>query len=352
MQSKIRFSSVRLMIVLFISACTVLMLYNVQNIENSTFANDIAGVIIGLLICLLYAVPSIIIKLRTKKDFISFAKTSTPSAVIFVSSYYAMYFAYLATGFLIRYCDLFSKSLNPDANKYVIAALLLAVCTYAAHKGICALSRVALFIFVFSIIAFLIIFGGNISNFDFSSQNFDIQIDYNAAFKAVSFFSSISFITVIFAFNSQNTNKFKKRHIILAIAAIFVLAALSLVFIYFVLSGYGRQQAYQMFILSKTSHFSFASGMDSFFLAAVTSFIFILISAVFTSVKNSAYSKGSKLVLNVFAVIVFILFVCAQRFNVIEDILTDYNILNVLNFVSAVLIPTCYMIIFRRRLSD
>lgn len=352
MQSKIHFSSIRLMIVLFVSACSVLMLYNFQNVENSTFVTDIAGALIGLLICLLYAVPSVIIKHRTKADFISFAKTVTPSAVIFISSYYAMYFAYLATGFLIRYCDLFSKSLNPEANKYVVAALLLAVCTYAAHKGICALSRVAIFIFVFLIIALLLIFGGNISNFDFSTQNFDLHIDYSAVLKAVSFFSAISFIAVIFAFNSSNTSKFKSKQFIFTVTAIFVLTVMALAFIYFVLSSYGKQQPYQMFVLSKTSHFGFANGMDSFFLAAITATIFILISAAFTSVKNSAYSKGSKLVLNAFVVIVFILFVCAQKFRVIEDILLDYNILNVLNFVSAILMPMCYIVIFRRRLSD
>lgn len=352
MESKIHFSSIRLMIVLFISACSVLMLYNFQNVENSTFVTDIAGAIIGLLICLLYAVPSIIIKHRTKSDFISFAKDATPSAVIFIASYYAMYFAYLTAGFLVRYCDLFSKSLNPEANKYVVAVLLLAVCTYAAHKGICTLSRVAIFIFAFSIISFLLIFGGNISNLDFSVQNFDLHIDYRAVFNAVSFFSAISFIAVIFAFNSQNTNKFKTRQIVFTILAILILIVLSLVFIYFVLSSYGKQQPYQMFVLSKTAHFGFANGMDSFFLAAVTAAIFILISAAFTGVKNSACNESSKLVLNLFVVIVFILFVCAQKFRVIEDILLDYNILNVLSFVSAILIPMCYIVIFRRRLSD
>lgn len=351
MRSRISFSSIRLMLTLFICAFAMLFMQSIFGEEKSDFITDLLSALFGLSIVLLCFVPSVIIKRKANLDFISFVKLTTPSAVIFTSSYYALYFAFLLTGFLIRYTDVFTKELNPEANVYFVAVLMLAVCIYAASKGINNLSRAVIFIFALSFVAFFIITLGNIANLNFEINKSNFSFNYNSVMQGVLFYSAIAFIAVIFGFTSLKAEKYKLKHTIITVITVFVAAAVLMFFIYFSLGKYAERQLYEVYLLSKASHIGVVSGMDSLYLAVLTSSVFVLITALLISMSNSVERKCRKKALLLFAVAVFILFICAQNFNNVKDILTDYYILNFLNFISAVIIPVIYIIVFRRRLN-
>ena len=56
--------------------------------------------------------------------------------------------------------------------------------------------------------------------------------------------------------------------------------------------------------------------------------------------------------LSIFAVIIFVLFICSATFNSIREILTNKYVFNTLNFISAVFIPSIYILGFRRHLYE
>lgn len=70
----------------------------------------------------------------------------------------------ITVSFLIRFCDMFVSGVNPDVDTKVIAFLILCICVYGASKGINPLSRVSIFVLAFLIIAFAVIFFGNIKS--------------------------------------------------------------------------------------------------------------------------------------------------------------------------------------------
>ncbi len=351
MNSKVSFSSARLTLMLFLCGFSVLLLFNYTGFAKSDFFTESMSAIFGLALIMLCFVPSIVIKNHTRLDFITFAKKTTPSAIIFVSSYYALYFVFLATGALIRYTDMFSKSLNSETNKYVMAFLLLAVCVYAAHKGVNSISRTSIFIFIFFLIFLTLIVCGNIQNFDFKANFAPIRPEYNSFMRSISYYSSVAFIAVIFGFTSLNTSGYKLKHTITATAAILVIALIFLFFIYFVLGSYGSQQPYQVFLLSKSSKLGAMGGIDSFYLSASTAGIFLIISAVLACMKNLSEDRCSTKILLLFSVIIFVLFVCAQNYKSVRELLTNYYVISIFNFISAVFIPAIYIFIFRRRLN-
>lgn len=352
MMQEVKFPSKRLMVTLLLISLPIILLQNFYNPDEVTFWGNSLCALSGVLIAFLYFIPSVIIRKRTGGDFISFAEIKTPSAILFVSSYYSLYFVYVSEYFLLKYTDMFSKKINPDANIYVVTFLLLALCLYASCKGINTISRCGLFVFVLVLISFAVIFSGNISNLDFSQNKFILFDGYNGFFNNASYFMITAVIAVIFSCVSSQTEKFKTRHILVTLASILVFFVLTMFFTHFSLGLYGTRQEYQTFVLSKAAHFFSAFGMDSFFLASSAFLIFMLLSVLLFSISKTM-NKACNVKINLlFSLIIFILFICSKQFNSVREILLDTYVLNALTFISAVLIPTIYLIVFRRKKSD
>lgn len=88
-------------------------------------------------------------------------------------------------------------------------------------------------------------------------------------------------------------------------------------------------------------------GFDSFYLAAVTACIFVFVTAVLISVSNCIVNTSSKRTLafvSIIALIMFVLFVCADSYNAVKELLLNNIFLTVLNFISALLIPIIYLL--------
>lgn len=119
------------------------------------------------------------------------------------------------------------------------------------------------------------------------------------------------------------------------------------VFTDFVIGAYSAQQPFSVQLLSKTAYFGDMKGFDSFYLAAVTACIFVFVTAVLISVSNCIVNTSSKRTLvfvSIIALIMFVLFVCADSYNAVKELLLNNIFLTVLNFISALLIPIIYLL--------
>lgn len=165
MQSNITFPSKRLMLSLFVCSSLPIFLMGRNFLQSDNIFSSLVSIGFGIFFTLLCFVPFYSIKYRTRLDFSAFAKNISKTGFLFVSAYYCMYFTVITVSFLIRFCDMFVSGVNPDADTKVIAFLILCICVYGASKGMNPLSRVSIFVFAFLIIAFAVIFFGNIKSF-------------------------------------------------------------------------------------------------------------------------------------------------------------------------------------------
>ena len=96
-------------------------------------------------------------------------------------------------------------------------------------------------------------------------------------------------------------------------------------------------------------------GFDSFYLAAVTACVFVFVTAVLVSVSNCIVTNSSKknlIFVAIIALIMLVLFVCADSNNSVKELLLNNIFLSVLNFISALLIPAICLFAYRRELYD
>lgn len=351
MQTKIKFPSKRLLLLIFLAGISVILLESFNLPKDTSFLFNLLTLICGFSLTALNFVPSIIIKNRTDLDFMSLAHIKTPNAIIFVSAFYCMYFVYTAEYFLIKYCDMFSKKLNSEANIFAVAFVLLAVCVYAGYKGTNAIARCSIFIFAFSFIVFLLVFTGNISNLEINIADFNYSGQKGDFINNTSFFLTPAFTAVIFSVLSGYTKNFRPRQIVFSVAITAFLFALILFFTTFVLGEYAFAQDYRCFLLSKTTHFGDVGGFDSLYLSISLLTVFLTISLILTCICKSTGKSSSLPIVLIFALIIFVLFICSYHFNAIKELLTNHYILNILTFVSAVVIPVIYLFVFGRRLN-
>lgn len=350
MQTKIKFPAIRLLLALFLCASSIILLQNYSLSKTSSFTFNLLCLVTGIVICFLLFIPSFIIKKRTGLDFMSLAHIKTPSGVIFISVFYAIYFVYTAEYFLLTYTDMFGKKLNPNANLNVIALMLLFVSVYASYKGANAISRCGIFLFAFSLLVYILIFSGSISSLDFEHYGFEFNGSINDFISNTSFFITPSFIAVIFACISGYTKKFKIRQGAITLGFLAGLFAIVMFFTWFALGDYGKQQEYQTFLLTKVSHLGVVSGLESLYLSVSTLSVFLVISFLLCCLSKSVGESSSLKNILIFAVLIFVLFICSNHYNSVRELLTNPLCLNILTFISAVIIPVIYLLIFGRKL--
>ncbi len=179
MQSNVTFPSKRLMLSLFVCSVLPILLMGRSFLQSDNIFSSLASIGFGIFFTLLCFVPFYSIKHRTRLDFSAFAKNTSQTRFFFVSSYYCMYFTVITVSFLIRFCDMFVSGVNPDVDTKVIAFLILCICVYGASKGINPLSRVSIFVLAFLIIAFAVIFFGNIKSFEFAPNSTFVTPDFS-----------------------------------------------------------------------------------------------------------------------------------------------------------------------------
>ena len=186
MQINTKLPSSRLLMTLFICMLSIILLQNYNFAYSFTF--NVISVLISFTIIFLFYIPTSIIKKKTNLDFLSFANSKTPAAIVFISAFYCIYFVYAITYFLYIYSDMFVNKLNSEANIYVVAFLVLLTAVYASSKGVNIISRFSILIFAFVIISLLIIFGCNIPNINFQNNSFILNDKKSSLINNISCF--------------------------------------------------------------------------------------------------------------------------------------------------------------------
>ena len=348
MQTKTELYLKRLLIVFFLSSSIIILLRN-YNISKSSFSFNLFSLIAGSLMSFIIFIPIYFLTKRTGVDFIAFAQRRTPAGIVFISMFYAVCFVYTAEYFLIKYSDMFVKKLNQEANIYVVAFITILLCAYTAHKGVNAITRSAVFLFAFSLVAYIVIFAGCIPSLDFTNNDFGINGTASDFLQNTLFFATPSFTAVIFTCISGYTPKLKLRQIGITIISTAILFSIILFFTYFALGNYGYNQEYHTFVLSKISHIGTMNGLESLYLSICTISVFLTISILLCSVRKNMCECGSLKIISIFALIIFALFICAENYNSIKEILINPICLLTLTIIGAIVIPTAYYLIFGRK---
>ena len=196
------------------------------------------------------------------------------------------------------------------------------------------------------------IFTGNISNIEINTKDFSFSGQKNDFINNTSFFLTPAFTSVIFAVLSGYTKNFRPRQIVFSVIITAIVFALILFFTTFALGEYAFAQDYRCFLLSKTTHFGNVGGFDSLYLSVSVLTVFLAISLILTCICKSTGKSSSLPIILIFSIIIFILFIYANNFNAAKELLINHYLFNILTFVSAVVIPTIYLIAFGRRLND
>lgn len=353
MQTNVTFPSSRLMLTLFVCGLLPVLLSGHNFLQSDSLFANITAALFGVFFLLLCFVPIYFIKHRTRLDFSAFAKQGSKIGFFFVSAYYAIYFAVISVSFLIRYGDMFKAEINPDANTGFMVFIILCVGVYGASKGINPLSRVSIFAFAVLITAFAVIISGSIKSFDFETNRNYILTDFSGIKTDIADCLVFSFLPVIFAFTSTSTKKLRVRNAVIVSAAIYFAVLSTMFFTAFVNGAYAENRQFSIPLLSKTAAFGDMKGFDSFYLCAVTVCVFVLITALLISFSNcfdGTVQRKTLWFVSGFALIIFILFICAEQYNAVKELLTNSVFLTLLNFAAALVIPGLYLFIYRRKL--
>ncbi len=343
--------SAQLMLTLFVLGLTVILFANYNRVLGTSFVTNIVCIAAAAVISIVYFVPSAFIRAKSQTDLIGFTRRLPIGVKYFSSIFYSVYFVWLTVYALISYGDLFITTANPTAWKPAIVLIILAAGIYSACKGFNGITRCAVFVFIFSLVTFVVIFSGNISKLDFEINSLISEYNGGTPFSVLYAFMQLGFPAVVFGMVSGKTGNFKIKHIIFTLAAVGVAGMVSVFFISFVLGSYGANQNYRFYALSKTAETISSGGTDSFYLALCAMVIFILISISLYCTTRAACADRKNYLTISFGVIVFVLYLCANSFSYVKEVLTSAVLFDIFTFLAAVLIPTIYIFVFRRKLS-
>lgn len=348
MQVNQRFVSKRLLLSLFFCAANVILLQNFSLSKSSSFTFNLVCLIIGLGVCVLMFLPSIILKTKYNCDIVNLRKNSNSNSFYYLFAFYAAYFVYTAEYFLLPYTQMFRQKYYSQANEAIIAFIILAVCFYAGCRGTNVITRFAIFVFVFALLTFILMFSGSASSLDFVHYSFELK---GGAYELVNnslFFATTSFIAVIFSCLSGYTQNFKPHQPIVTLGFVGVVFAAISFFVYFALGDYSQSQSYQTYLFSKVAKISGLGGVESFYSALTTLCVFIAVSLMLCCINRGLQSKKPVINTAVFAVLILVLHICATSINSVKEILTNQSIFLALTFVSAFVIPLFTLLYVRR----
>ena len=342
--SKSRYS--QMMIALFVAIIGIILIQN-YNFVNQSFAASVLSLIIGIIILIICMIPSLIVKRKTNLSFIGFVSRETPTVMIFLSMFYALYFVYVIVNFLLRYSSVFTTTGNrSDAGFFVIFAIL-AVCVFSSVKGIGAVARCSLFVFAFAVAALALFFGGNIGNLDFSYLEFDFNTSQLQFGSAV--FAMPAFAAVVFGFFEYNSS-IRVKNLIWLLCGIAAVLLIVVFFVYFVLGDYGTMQSYQIFLLSKTAEFGNVGGIDSFYLSLCAMAVFVPVSLCLICVGRVVNRDEDVWCMIIFAAISYVLYLTADYYNSVREIILNPYVFDFFTLLASFVLPIIYITILRRRI--
>lgn len=264
-----------------------------------------------------------------------FIQKSSVARLIF-SSLYCILFVFASVRFLSFYVDVLKTALNPDANRFVLAAGILCVCAYCAYKGVFTTTRCALIgaavISVFVII-FLI---ANISDVELNNlyRSNSIATFAGGAFSLL----PVCILPVIFSALSGGFSQSRSAFIGFIIIAI----ASSCVLVFFmntVLANYADGREFPYFILAKNASFGQMTSFDFLYMICISLCAFIIISLLLCCINESTGVEKRCKNTVVFVLLIFVLYICTEVFPKAKELVQNDIVFVVMCAVYAVVLP-------------
>lgn len=336
----------QMMIALFVAVIGIILIQN-YSFVNQSLMSSVFSIVISITVLFICIVPTLVIKHKTGLSFIGFVKRETPSAMIFLSMFYALYFVYVLTHFLLKYSIVFTSTENRKDAGFAVVFILLAVCVFASAKGIGAVARCSLFVFAFTLIAFALIFGGNVIHLDFSAFEFELSIN-QLQYGSVAF-AIVTFAAVVFGFFEYDS-VIKSKSILLLLCGIALTLLLVVFFVFFALGQYGTMQSYQIFVLSKSAKIGDVGGIDSFYMSLCAMTIFVLVSLCLICVGRVVNRNESVSCMAIFAAVAYVLYLTADYYNSVKEIIINSYVFDIFTVLASFAVPMIYITIFWRRL--
>lgn len=331
----------QLFITLFLVATAPLLLLRYNDFSAVPIWSQVAELLIFSVVLLLFFTPSYFLLKNTNEDIFLLAQRKTPIIALFVSELYVGFFVFSAVKILKNYTDMMTTAINPDANSYVVALCLMAVCVYAAVKGMGAVTRSAVIIFAVIVVCLTAIFLGNISKIELNNFNFG----FNGIFGKKNIFFDLVPVLVsapIFAVLCGNTKGSRGKALIGFVTVTTLVTGLIVFFTTAVLGQFSSERGFSFFTLSKVSGAAEFSGFDSFYLIASVLSVIVLISLLLVSINKAVDNCGSIKNTLMFSVLVYVLFVCSENFSFVTEILYDEYVFLIFSFICGVAIPLGY----------
>lgn len=243
---------------------------------------------------------------------------------------------------------MFHTKYFPEVTPCLITFIMLLGCAYAACKGVNVISRFGIFLFLFALLTNILMFGGSLSELDFSHYSFELNGEFNAFMQNTLYFVTPSFIAVIFACCSGVTRNFRFRQPVFTLIFTGLKYAAVIFFVWFALGDYAGRQTYPAFVLSRVAHFGPFAGIESFYLALATMSVFMIVSLFLCCISRGTCSDGNRKCVLIFTLIIFALYVTATYINSVKEILVNPIPLLLLTFVAAVMLPAAYIFVGRK----
>ena len=303
----------------------------------------------GLAVCALLLIPSVIIKKRFDSDVPSLALQTTPRLKTPLSCYYALYFTYVSSSFLLEYTDLFTNKYYPGISPCAVGACLIGICVYAAYRGVNIITRIGIFLFAFALFTNVLLFAGSVSSVEFQNGSFAFDGAIEDSLGTLCYFCTPAFVAVIYGSVAGQTREFRFRQPLLSLLFIAVKFALVMFFVTFAIGSYAQRQNYQSFVLSRVAHFGSFAGVESIFIALVTVSVMMIISLSFCSIGRFAGRERTLKTPLLFAAILMTVSLVSKINNSVKELFTNTTLMFWFTVAAAGVIPTAYIFIGGKR---
>lgn len=259
------------------------------------------------------------------------------SAVKFVfSSLYCILFVFACVRFLSLYVDIFVTALNPNANRFVLAAGILFVSAYCAHKGVFTASRCALIGLAVTAVFIILFLLGNISDIELSNLYRSNNTDdfFSGLFSLL----PVCVLPVIFSVISGSFSQSKSAFVWFLLISL-VSGAVLVFFMNTVLANYADGREFPYFILAKNASFGQMSGFDFLYMISVTFCSFVIISLFLCCINECNGVQKHFKNTSVFVLLIFVLYICTEIFTKAKEVVQSDIVFIIMCALYSVALP-------------
>lgn len=289
--------------------------------------------------------PSYLLHKSSGGDVFSVLFSKNSASRMILSSLYSLLFVLAAVRFISLYVEMLITAVNPQANQFVFAAGIIAVCAYASYKGVYTATRCALISFVIIAFSVVMIMLGNISGVELSNlyRSNNTAEFFNGAFSLL----PVCILPVIFSVTSGSFSHSKRAF--WGFAAIALITGGALVFFMnTVLADFADGRKFPYFILGKNASFGQTMGFDCLYLICVTLCVFVLVSLFMACINETTGAKRSGKNTIMFSVLIFVMYICTEVFPKAKELVQNDVVFVIISAAYAVILPTYAYIKFKR----